>query len=71
MDMIGHKAIGVYGDHVEGTHRLKVVFEPFASSVGLKNPFAVFAAESDEIPVRAAVVVCGEADIFVGEDHGK
>jgi hypothetical protein len=70
MDMIWHQAIGVNGDSVEGSHRLKIVHEPVARSLTVKNSFAVFAAESDEIPFGAAVTVCGQTDIFVDEDHG-
>lgn len=70
MDVIWHQAIGVNGDPVEDGHRSKIVHEPVAGSLTVKNSFAVFAAESDEIPFGAAVVVCGEADVFVEEDHG-
>lgn len=69
MDVIWHQAIGVNGHPVEGCNRLKIVHEPVAWGWSVKNSFAVFAAESDEIPFGVAVTVCREADIFVDEGH--
>jgi hypothetical protein len=70
MDVIWHQAKSVNGDPVDGGHRLKIVHEPIAGSLNVKDSFAILAAKSDEIPFGAAVTVCGEADIFVDEDHG-
>lgn len=69
MYVIWHQTIGVNGDPVDGGCTLKAVYDPVAGSLAVKNSFVVLAAESDEIPSRAAVVFCGEADIFVDEDH--
>lgn len=69
MYVIWHQAIGVNGDPVDGGCTLKAVYDPVAGRLAVKNSFAVLAAESDEIPSRAAVVFRGEADIFVDEDH--